>query len=229
MATMAAWTHLHTGHGNMITIIDWAQSEKWRTVFLPQSYHCLLDLRPICITGAFFHRTLPPHLILEDWSHWTFGLLLMLLVGGSSSFFQVMVLLFHSDQLTSATLLGPWKTFVHTFGSCLQFEKVMLFITKPLKNGLMGLPPCLQSTGIVKYWYDLFKNWLKKNYFISSWSTHFSKTLWSLNAVVPREGSSSVHFLGNDQNERLKKCVDLFWKFDNPPWSFLDTMLLSLA
>lgn len=60
MATMAAWTHLHTGHGNMITIIDWAQSEKWRTLFLPQSYHCLPDLRPICITGAFFDRTLPP-------------------------------------------------------------------------------------------------------------------------------------------------------------------------
>ena len=46
---------------------------------------------------------------------------------------------------------------------------------------------------------------------------HFSKTPQSPNAVVPREGSSSVHILGNDQDEKDGNYIVLVWKLDILP------------
>ena len=59
------------------------------------------------------------------------------------------------------------------------------------------------ASGIVELWNGVLDNWLNNvsnsTSLTSSWSTHLTQTIRSLNATLPRRGSVSLScFLGND-------------------------------
>ena len=139
------------------------------------------------------------------------------------------------------TLCDPMDCSLHQASPCMGFSRQEYWSGLPSPPpgnlpdpGIKPGSPSLQADALLseppgKHWESSKTDSPKFFYLLPvHMLLHFSKTLQSPNAVVPREGSSSVHVLGNDQNEGLKKCIDLFWKSDNPPWSFLDMALLSL-
>lgn len=73
----------------------------------------------------------------------------------------------------------------------------------------------LQVSDTVEYWNNLLKTgskFLEYTFFTASWFKHVSKTIWSLNAAIPRKRSFLGQFLGNYQDRSVSFYKDLFWK-----------------
>lgn len=149
VVTMLAQTHVHTGHGNMSTIVAWAQSKDVKNIVSDINLPPSVDLWPICMPGVFFAWGIAPYLLLEDWPYSTFGLLLGPLVGGTSSLPSLSQVTCCCFSLNYSLQPHHWALETNLFillGHVCNVTKVYFFITKPLKNGLMDLPCYLQST-----------------------------------------------------------------------------------